>query len=192
MSPAGTGPSPRAGDLLTLIAGDLHPCRLERRSDTAAVVTAPDGSSFELSVRIERRKLMTLQETAAHVAGAPTSVTEPAAIELRHTGQLRRTGMTARVRGSSEPEVAELRDRLLASERLRAGCLPLDFTGFVVLVRDGRWSADIRLMGASHVRTRIPPGGSYVRFSRDQLDALLETIAALRGLLGDRDGGSLH
>jgi hypothetical protein len=173
----------RSGDLLAMVAHDLRPCRLQRRSGTAALVTAEDGTRFDVSVHIDRRKLMTLQELTAHVVGPASGASEGTSVLLHHTGQLRRTGLTAKLCRNAPPEATTLRDRLLDDQALHDACLPLDFTRFAVVVHDGRWRADVRLMGGSHVRTRLPPGGSYVRLAADQVDALLATVRALYRVL---------
>lgn len=170
-------------DLLALVEVDLRPCRLERRDDRAALVTAPDGTAFDLTVQIDRRKLMALQEITAHVTGPVVAGEGAASLILHHTGQVRRTGLAARLRGDADDEVMALRDRLVGDPDLQAACLPLDVTRFRVVPIDGRWQAQLRLMGGSHVRTRIPPGGSYVRLAADQRDALLATVRALHRVL---------
>jgi hypothetical protein len=170
-------------DLLALVEVDLRPCRLQRRDDTAALVTAPDGTAFDLTVEIDRRKLMALQEVTAHVTGPVVTGHGAASLILHHTGQVRRTGLTGRVRGGADDQATALRDRLVGDVELQEACLPLDVTRFRVVPVDGRWQAQLRLLGGSHVRTRIPPGGSYVRLATDQRDALLATVRALYRVL---------
>jgi hypothetical protein len=184
VSPEPTSRGARSGsDLLALVAHDLRPCRVERRGGTAALVTAADGTSFDVTVHIERRKLLTLQELTAHVHGPASSAPEGERLLFHHTGQVRRTGLAAKSPRDADAETVALRDRLLADEGLREACLPLDVTRFTVAVTDGRWRADLRLMGGSHVHTRFPPGGSYVRLATDQVEALIATVRALDRVL---------
>jgi hypothetical protein len=165
-------------DLLTLVGGDLTGCRLERRSGVHAVVTPPAGAPFDLEVRTDRRRLMTLLSSAVSVGGAPTG--SRARVVLRHTGRVRRTGLEARIHGADDGEAAALRDRLLAEGELEAASIALDFTSFVVAPSGGRWRATLELMGGSHVRMMLPPTRSYVRLAADQRDALLATVAVLQ------------
>lgn len=180
-------------DLIAHVAADLTGCEVERGATGTAVVTPADGTAaFQLSVRSERRRLLHLQTLLVHVDG-PSSPAEAAAkLVFHHTGQVRRTGLAASVRpvgrgrrwsGAVPPEVATVRDRLLVDGALEAASLPLDFTSFEVAVVDGAWRATLELMGASHVRTTLPPSARYVRLHPDQRDALLATVAVLHARL---------
>jgi hypothetical protein len=176
-------------DLIAHVAADLTGCEVVRVAPAAAVVTPADGTpSFRLAVRSERRRLLHLQTLLVHVDGPRVEATPPARLVLHHTGQLRRTGLAATVRpagrgrrwpGEVPPSVAEVRDRLLADGELEAVSLPLDFTSFELAVVDGVWRASLELMGASHVRTTLPPSARYVRLHPDQRGALLATVAVI-------------
>jgi hypothetical protein len=172
------GGSPRGGDVLALVLADLRGWDHERRDATTACVTPPGGPTCTLEVRAELRKLMRLHTTAVHLDGPATD--SGAHLVLRHTGQVRRRGLAARIRGTDgDGQVARLQERLLADGELEAASLALDFTRFEVAPVDGRWRATLELMGASHVWTRIPPGGSYVRLAEDQVEALAATLRVL-------------
>lgn len=184
-------------DLLSHVAADLTGCEVVRGAPGSATVVPPGGRpAFRLAVRSERRRLLHLQTLLVHVDGPALEADVTAArdapaarLVLHHTGQLRRTGLTVTVRPTGRgrrrsgapppPAVAALRDRLLAGGELEAASLPLDFTRFEVAVVDGRWRATLELMGASHVRTTLPPSARYVRLHPDQRDALLATVAVL-------------
>jgi hypothetical protein len=183
MTASGGARRPGRADLLTHVAADLGDCEVRRRSDGGAQVTAADGTTFDLEVRVERRKLMVLEESCAVVAGPEVVGHGRGRIVLHHTGQIRRRGLAARIRGEADDEVVALRDRLLGGGALEAASLPLDVTRFQVGASRGRWRAELLLMGGSHVRTRLPPGGSYVRLAPDQVSALLATVQALQELL---------
>jgi hypothetical protein len=161
-----------------LLHADLAGWSLDRRGTRWAVAAPPDGPACTVEVREERRKLMRLVTTAVHVGGPATNAT--ARLVLHHTGQLRRRGLTAKVRGDDpHGEAASLREQLLDDGELEAASLPLDFTSFEVAPVDGRWRATIELMGGSYVWMRLPPSGSYVRLTSDQGEALAATVEAL-------------
>jgi hypothetical protein len=190
-------------DLIAHVAADLTGCEVARGAPGTAVVTPRDGTPpFRLAVRSERRRLLHLQTLLVHVDGP--GVAGPggpgpsdggattARLVFHHTGQVRRTGLTAVVRPvgrrrrwsrEAPPAVAAVRDRLLADGELERASLPLDFTHFEVAVVDGAWRATLELMGASHVRTTLPPSSRYVRLHPDQRDALLATVAVLHARL---------
>lgn len=195
-------------ELIAHVAADLTGCEVARGAPGTAVVTPRDGTPpFRLAVRSERRRLLHLQTLLVHVdgprvaelgadgpggAGPSDGTATTARLVFHHTGQVRRTGLTAAVRpvgrrrrwsGEAPPAVAGMRDRLLADAELECVSLPLDFTHFEVAVVDGAWRATLELMGASHVRTTLPPSSRYVRLHPDQRDALLATVAVLHDRL---------
>lgn len=180
-SSAPAPPQPQSrGDLLALVAADLSGCQVERRTGMRAVVAPAGGPAFELEIRVDRRKLMTLQISVVHVLGPATSAR--GRIVLRHTGQLRRTGLTTTVKGESCARTCAMAE-LLTDGELERVSLPLDFTSFTVGPHEGRWRASLELMGGSHVKMVLPPTRNYVRLAADQRDALLATTAVLRRLL---------
>ncbi len=182
----GLGTAGRASsrDLLAFVARDLDDAEVRRDGPDRAELVTASGRRIQLQVIVEQRKLMTLQESEVVVAGPQVVGPGRAWLELFHTGQLRRRGLAARVRGPradrDDREVASLRDAMLAEDDLEAASLPLDVTRFRVAAEAGRWTARLRLMGGSHVRTRLPPGGSYVRLAEDQVSALYATLDALQ------------
>lgn len=177
---AGHGSPPRGGDLLTLLAADLPGCELRRGRDVTSLVLVEAQPRFLLEVQVERRRLLTLQTSIASVVGPATDVDAATRLVLHHRGQLRRTGLKAKVDGGDDVEVRGVRDRLLADDELRDASLDLDFTSFVVAPVDGHWRARLELMGGSHVRTTLPPSSRYVGLPTEQLRALVATIAVLR------------
>jgi hypothetical protein len=172
------GSPPRGGDLLALLAADLPGCELTRVDDRLAVATVDGQPRFLVEQRVEKRKLITLRTTVCHVLAQPAAV--EGRVELRHTGQVRRTGLDATRRAGDELAMRALADHLLADGELEAASLELDFTRFVVEVVDGRWRASLELMGGSHVRTTLPPSSRYVKLPADQVRPLVRTIAVLR------------
>jgi hypothetical protein len=172
------GSPTRGGDLLTLLAADLPGCELVRTEAATAVAHVDGQPRFLVEQRLEKRKLLTLRTAVVHVLGPVAS--RPGRLELRHTGQVRRTGLEARVRAGDGATLRGLGDRLLADGELTDASLELDFTRFVVEVVEGRWRASLELMGGSHVRTTLPPSGRYVKLPADQIRPLVRTVAVLR------------
>jgi hypothetical protein len=180
-------------DLLAHVAADLRGCDVVRTGASTASVHPARGAVFRIQVREERRRLLQLQTLRVHVDGSPVAQPDPATLVFHHTGQVRRTGLTASVRpegrgrsrGAPPAALVALRERLLADGELEAASLALDFTAFEVRVVDGHWRATLELMGGSHVRTTLPPTARYVRLTPDQVTALLATVdvldARLRG-----------
>lgn len=191
MTELGSRARMRAADLIDHVLGDLGDVEVARHGPSARIHT-DDGLAFDLIVDVERRKLMTLQESRIVLSGPAVRGAGSARIDLHHTGQVRRRGLSARIRGQEDDEVVALRDRLLEGGRLEAASLPLDVTRFRVVPSEGRWRAELTLMGGSHVRTRLPPGGSYVRLAEDQVAALLATVRVVNDLLPvDPDASTL-
>lgn len=172
-------------DLAARVAGDLDGCRLHRVGAERALVETADGPRCWWTVRADRRRLLAMHNSVFHLDGPPTVA--DATIVLQHSGQLRRTGLRGLVRGDGG-DAETMRDRLLADGELAAASLPLDFTRFEVRPVEGRWRAELELMGGAYVRTRLPPSTSYVRLAADQVAALLATVAVLhRRLPADPD-----
>jgi hypothetical protein len=154
-------------------------------------VLVDEQPRFLLEVRVERRRLLTLQTSVASVVGPPTDAGAGSRIVLHHQGQLRRQGLQGKVTGDGAEGQAVL-DGLLADDELRDASLPLDFTRFVVAPVGGRWQASLELMGGSHVRTTLPPSSRYVGLPTEQLRALVTTIAVLRRRMPADDGALLE
>lgn len=163
-----------ARDLADRVAGDLDGCRLHPVAPDRALVETADGPCCWWTVRADRRRLLVMHNSVFHLDGAPTDA--DATLVLRHTGQLRRRGLDGRVRGPDRARGEALLEQLLADGELAAASLPLDFTRFEVRPVDGRWRAELELMGGAYVRTRLPPSTSYVRLAADQVAALLATV----------------
>lgn len=175
-----------ATDLIAHVEVDLTGCRIVRCSPGVAIVTPPSGPAFEVEERRERRRLIDLRILAVHVHGPGTDAAD-AAVVFHHSGQLRRTGLVARLKGRDADAAAAMRDRLTGDGALEAASLVLDFTRFEVRPHDGAWRATLELMGASHVRTTFPPSSKYVRLDPQQRAALLATVAVLHDRLPGRE-----
>jgi hypothetical protein len=62
--------------------------------------------------------------------------------------------------------------------------LPLDFTSFQLERQEAGWIASLVHYGASEVVYQFPSTRQYVRLSREQVEAILETFSRLSALLG--------
>jgi len=133
---------------------------------------------FELASRIEKR-FLGRTEIAVFRADFDVSLPEESIVTLRHTGGLRRTGVTAVLveGGESGQRIASA----LASEPgLAKAVMPLDFTRFEVICGPAGCRAEVELMGASHVAIALPPIRSYVHLYPDQREAMTSGLVEVR------------
>jgi hypothetical protein len=195
-------------DLLSHLAGDLEGCDLVRTAGDAAIVTPPPGTpSFVLQVVTDRRRLLQLTTTVVVLEGVVPADLAPAGhldttdaevagehLLLRHTGQLRRTGIEVVARAGGrfaratatphDPVLRAIAQRLRDDADLREALLPLDTTRAELRrVGERGWRLELELMGGSHVRTTLPPSQAYVRLAVDQRDALLAVVRAVAASL---------
>jgi hypothetical protein len=168
--------------LASLIEGDL-PGYQRGVGEDGRVLYVPTGGGpvLDVAARVERRFL---GRTEIAVFGADLNVPFPdqALIEMRHTGRLKRTGVTAKLAegGESARRVASN----LASDRTVAEALqPLDFTRFEVSLDPNGCRVEMELMGASHVAIALPPIRSYVHLHPDQRAAMISGIEAVEGVI---------
>lgn len=107
-------------------------------------------------------------------------------MELRHTGGMRRSGLTAAVL-QGDGRAQRVAEALGADRGLAEAALPLDFTRFEIHGESsGCWSR-VELVGASHVAIALPPIRSYVRLYPDQREALVAALTEVDRVL-DRIG----
>jgi hypothetical protein len=166
-----------------LLDGDLPGFHRDTGDDGRARFVPGDGRPVLLvSSRVEKR-FLGRTEIAVFEADLGASMPEPSTIELRHTGGLRRSGVTAAV-GQGGEVTQQLADRLSADPGLSQSLLPLDFTRFEIRSDRSSTTAQVELMGASLVAIALPPIRSYVHFYPDQREAMLKTFEMLTALLG--------
>lgn len=108
---------------------------------------------------------------------------EPSAIEMRHTGRVRRTAVTAAVLEGGEL-ARRVVERLNAAPGLAEVLLPLDFTRFEIRGDRSSTTAQVELMGASLVAIALPPIRSYVHLYPDQREAMMKSLEVLGTVLG--------
>jgi len=146
-------------------------------------VPVGEGPVFELASRVERR-FLGRTEVAVFRADIDLSSPEESTVALRHTGGLKRTGVTAvLVEGDeSGQRVAAV---LASDRRLAEALMPLDFTRFEVICGPAGCRAEVELMGASHVAIALPPIRSYVHLYPDQREAMTRGLEAVRRVVLD-------
>jgi hypothetical protein len=177
-------PGPPSSRLVGLIEGELPGYRRET-VDSGRVRFFPvaDGADFELASRIEKR-FLGRTEIAVFRAGIDTSLPEEAIVALRHTGGLKRTGVTAAlVEGGEAGE--RIASALATAPSLAQALMPLDFTRFEVICGPAGCRAEVELMGASLVAIALPPIRSYVHLYPDQRDAMMRGLEEVRRVVLD-------
>lgn len=141
-----------------------------------------DKLTFGVTERVEKSFLT--YTVVAHfeylIAG---SVPGRAEIQLRHSGGLRRTGISGRVKFGGK--LAEMVVRQVETDQpfVRA-ILPLDFQRFYLVQDDHGWRVNTCQVGAAWVAITFPPVRRYVPLGRDQVDSLVATFRRLQLLLG--------
>jgi hypothetical protein len=179
-----TSPGPPSSRLIGLIEGDLSGYRREAGDEGwVRFVPAGGGPVFELASRIEKR-FLGRTEIAVFRADFDVSLPEESIIALRHTGGLKRTGVTAVLveGGESGQRIAAA----LATDRMLAeAVMPLDFTRFDVVCGPAGCWAEVELMGASHVAIALPPIRSYVHLYPDQREAMERGFESVRRVVLD-------
>lgn len=179
-----TAPGSPSARLVALIEGDLSGYRRET-TDGWLVRFVPVGAGpvLEVASRTEKR-FLGRTEIAVFRADLDLSLPVPCTVEVRHTGGLKRSGMTAVATEGGEPG-RRLAAALASDRRLGQGLLPLDFTRFEVIGGPAGTRVEVELMGASHVAIALPPIRSYVHLYPDQRKAMTKGICEVRRVLID-------
>lgn len=177
-------PGPPSSRLAGLVEGELSGYRREAGDDgRVRFVPVGEGPVFELASRIEKR-FLGRTEIAVFRAGIDRSLPEESIVALRHTGGLKRTGVTAVLveGGESGGRVASA---LATDPGLAEALMPLDFTRFEVFCGPAGCRAEVELMGASHVAIALPPIRSYIHLYPDQREAMTAGLEAVRRVVLD-------
>jgi hypothetical protein len=177
----------REGRLLALVTGDLRGYRLDRiEAGTAFFHPVDGGPVLEVTERVEKRFLGHF-ETARFEMRAPAPGLGEARLQARHTGRIKREGVTVLVVAGDSAAV-DLARALESDAAFTAAILPLDFTRFDVELSASQCVATVELMGASFVSLALPPMRSYVRLHSDQRLALVASLSALANVIGVGSG----
>lgn len=174
-----TRPGPPSSRLAGLLEAELSGYRREAGDEgRVRFVPAGAGPVVEVASRIEKR-FLGRTEIAVFRAGIDVALPEESIIALRHTGGLKRTGVTAAVveGGGGAERVAAA---LASDPSLEEALMPLDFTRFEVICGSTGCRIEVELMGASHVAIALPPIRSYVHLYPDQREAMTRGIEEVR------------
>lgn len=170
---------PPSARLAGLIEGDLSGYRRETGDEgRVRFVPVGEGPVLEVATRTEKR-FLGRTEIAVFRTDIDLSLAEESTVALRHTGGLKRTGVTAVLveGGESGQRVVAA---LASDRRLAEAVMPLDFTRFEVIGGPDGGRAEVELMGASHVAIALPPIRSYVHLYPDQLEAMTRSLEEVR------------
>lgn len=138
---------------------------------------------MEVASRIEKR-FLGRTEIAVFRSDIDVSLPEESIVALRHTGGLKRTGVTA-VLVEGDESGQRVAAALASEQSLAEALMPLDFTRFEVIGGPAGCRAEVELMGASHVAIALPPIRSYVHLYPDQLEAMTGGLEVVRRVVLD-------
>lgn len=172
-APAGYRPGVTLGHLLRNL-GQLQ----VQRMDTAAALIGDPTCGWQAEVRecVEAHLLMHVV-TCEFLLSVPALQQGEVRLQLRHTGALRRTGVTAAYRAGDKASFARVRQHLLGDQALLAALMPLDFKCLILECRNGRWQLALEHMGGSEVVNRMPAFRRYIQISPQQRAHLLSCLA---------------
>lgn len=139
--------------------------------------------SFEVQERTHSELLMHLVLTD-FVLRVPARGSDAFALDIRHTGALKRNGIACRQRKGEAAELARLEAKLKGDEELFSALMLLDFKHLAICREADGWCVTLEHIGASEVVNRMPSFRRYVRLSDTQRDALLGSFLALQRVLG--------
>lgn len=175
----------RPGLTLERVRRDLAPfdCTIEATTRMCCT-TVPGGLSFEVHERVEP---LFLSHTVLceFVLPLPDGKAGKGSgrIEIRHTGAIKRQGITCVVKQGGLAALAALAERIQHDAALNAAILPLDFRRCVLTRDEQGWHVLIEHFGASEVVNRLPAMRRYIRLTAEQRQCLLESFTAFRRLL---------
>lgn len=172
-------PGPPSSRLAGLIEGELPDHRRETGEDGRVRFTPlVDGPVLELASSVQKR-FLGRTEIAVFRSGIDVSPSERSTVALRHTGGLKRTGVTAALVEGGES--GELVAAALSTDAVLAESLmPLDFTRFEIFCDPAGCRAEVELMGASQVAIALPPMRSYIHLYPDQREAMMRGLMEVR------------
>lgn len=170
---------PPSARLSGLVEGDLSGYQRQPGTEGRVRFVPPgEGPVLEVASRVEKR-FLGRTEIAVFEVNLDVSLPDESIIDIRHTGGLKRTGVTAVMKEGGAPG-RRLAASLAADRRLGDALLPLDFTTFRVFSGPGGCRCEVELMGASHVAIALPPIRSYVHLYPDQREAMTAGIEEVR------------
>lgn len=173
----------RPGETLAHVRRNLGGLSFEALELTRGRFGTADGLLFEARERTHSELLMHLVLTD-FVLQVPSREAGVLQVELRHTGAVRRKGLTCKRRAGDAVALAALEAALLHDQPLRAALMPLDFKRLSIERGEaGGWTVSLEHMGASEVVNRMPSFRRYIRLDDRQRDGLLQSLSALQRIL---------
>ncbi|AIR91060.1 DUF3156 family protein [Pseudomonas cremoricolorata] len=167
----------RPGVTLSHLLRNLQPLQvIEQQATMACVQDSVRGWQGELRECVQAHLLMHVVTCEVHLS-VPAAQPGALRLDLRHTGALRRTGVTCIYRSGDRQRFIALRDHLLSDARLLQALMPLDFKRLSLECHDGRWQLVLEHMGGSEVVNRMPALRRYIRISPEQRTHLLDCLA---------------
>jgi hypothetical protein len=175
----------RPGVLISKVRLDLRDLESDVVSDTCVRFRSAADTDlvFLAEEQVESQFLMHVVTTrfSCRIAGNSNPQHR---LRIRHCGAWKRTGIECTFDNAAGNACQDLARRLAQDADLASAMLPLDFTNCELLPAPGGWDVRIVHFGASEVVYRLPPIRQYVRLSREQAKALLQTFTVLKVLLG--------
>lgn len=142
---------------------------------------AEDGLTFQVQEHLDARLLLQIV-SVDFILRVPNVDNYAGQILVRHTGALRRVGLTYLPAERQASTCERLRLRLQADDVLRTALMPLDFTHCRIEARKHAIELRLRHFAASEVVGQLPGFRRYVPLHAAQRDALLATFRAFRAL----------
>jgi hypothetical protein len=171
------------GLTLEKVRRDLAALDCAAQSATRLHCSAAGGLEFDVCERVEPMFLSHTVLCEFELA-VPGVCTEPARLELQHTGAFKREGIRCLVQQGDRTELAALAQRIEQDAVLLTAILPLDFRRCELIRGEQGWTVRIEHFGASEVVNRLPSMRRYIRLTAEQRQSLLASFAAIRRLLG--------
>jgi hypothetical protein len=169
--------------LAGLVGSEMSGFRRETGEDgRVRFVPVGDGPVLELASRVEKR-FLGRTEIAVFRVPIDLDLPEETTVAVRHTGGLKRTGVTAVLVQGGEPG-ERVASALAADAGLAKALLPLDFTRFEIFCEPAGCRVEVELMGATHVAIALPPIRSYIHLYPDQLEAMIRGLEEVRRVVG--------
>lgn len=104
-------------------------------------------------------------------------------LEMRHTGAMRRTGLTCLFKSGDKSMFSQAEAGLLQDSALVDALMPLDFKRLSVECTAGQWRVVIEHVGGSEVVNRMPTFRRYIQISQEQRGYLWRSFARLEETL---------
>lgn len=140
------------------------------------------GQVVRVQERVESHLLMHVVLTEFHVQVGALSQ-GAMRLEMRHTGAVRRTGLTCVLKSGDRSLFSQAEAGLMQAPALLDALMPLDFKRLSIECREGQWRVVLEHMGGSEVVNRMPAFRRYIQINQEQGSYLWRALAALEQTL---------